>query len=164
MSNSLGKVFRISSFGESHGQGIGVIIDGCPAGLPLTEEDIQIELDKRKPASGAGQTPRVEEDRVELLSGVFRGYTTGAPIGLMVRNKDTDSRGYEKIKHLPRPGHADLTAFVKYGGFNDYRGGGRFSGRVTAGTVMGLARKVLSTISAGGAYTSQIGTVKAKIT
>jgi chorismate synthase len=165
MSNSLGEIFRITSFGESHGQCIGVIIDGCPAGLYLTEDDIQVELDKRKPAARSGQTSRAEEDRVEILSGLFRGYTTGAPIGLIIRNKDTDSRVYERIKNLPRPGHADFTAYIKYGGFNDYRGGGRFSGRVTAGMVMAgaIARKLLNTMGVlVAAYTSQIGNVKAK--
>ncbi len=96
MNNSFGELFRITSFGESHGRCVGVIIDGCPAGLPLTAEDIQIEVDKRKPAVNAGQTARAEEDKVEILSGVFHGYTTGAPIGLLVWNKDVNSAEYEK--------------------------------------------------------------------
>ena len=146
MSNSFGELFRITSFGESHGACVGVIIDGCPAGLPLKEEDIQVEVDKRKPVINAGQTSRSEEDKVEILSGVFHGYCTGAPIVLLVRNKDIDSSEYEKTRFLPRPGHADYTAFMKYGGFNDYRGGGRFSGRVTVGLVMAgaVAKKLLS--------------------
>jgi chorismate synthase len=146
MSNSLGKLFRITGFGESHGPAIGVVIDGCPAGLPLAEQDIQTEVDKRKPAAKSGQTARVEEDRVEILSGVFNGYTTGAPLTLLVHNQNVDSSQYENIRFLPRPGHADYTGFVKFGGFNDYRGGGRFSGRVTVGLVMAgaVAKKLLN--------------------
>ena len=148
MNNSFGDLFRITSFGESHGRCVGVIIDGCPAGLPLVEEDIQKEVDKRKPVANSGQTARSEEDKVEILSGVFQEHTTGAPIGLLVWNKDTDSSEYEKMRFLPRPGHADYTAFMKYGGFNDYRGGGRFSGRVTLGLVMAgaIAKKLLNLI------------------
>jgi len=145
MGNSLGKLFTITSFGESHGRGLGVVIDGCPAGLPLTEADIQIELDKRKPGTGAGTTSRTEEDRVEIISGTFDGFTTGAPISLLTWNKDIDSGIYRENRFTPRPGHADYTAFVKYGGFNDLRGGGRFSGRITAGFVMAgaIARRLL---------------------
>ncbi len=164
MSNSLGQLFRITSFGESHGKCIGILIDGCPAGLPLNEEDIQREVDKRRPQAGAGQTPRAEEDKVEILSGVFRGHATGAPLCLLVWNKDIDSAQYEKIRFTPRPGHADYTAFVKYGGFNDYRGGGRFSGRVTAGLVMAgaVAKKLLDQINIEIlAYTAQIGRIQA---
>jgi chorismate synthase len=165
MSNSFGELFRITSFGESHGRCVGVVIDGCPAGLPLTEEDIQKEVDKRKPMVGAGQTARAEEDKVEVLSGIFNGFTTGAPICLLAWNKDTDSSAYEKMKFTPRPGHADYTAFLKYGGFNDYRGGGRFSGRVTAGLVMAgaVAKKTLSRIGCETlAHTVQIGEIKAR--
>jgi chorismate synthase len=145
MSNSLGTLFRITGFGESHGSSLGVVIDGCPAGLYLEESYIQTEVDKRKPVANSGQTARAEEDRVEILSGVFRGHTTGAPISLVIRNKDADSSQYEHNRYLPRPGHADYTGFVKCGGFNDYRGGGRFSGRVTAGLVMAgaVAKKLL---------------------
>lgn len=163
MSNSFGVLFRITSFGESHGDYVGVVVDGCPAGLTLNGEDIQKEVDKRKPVSGAGQTARAEEDKVEILSGVFRGHTTGAPIGLAVKNKDTDSKIYEQIQFLPRPGHADYTAFSKYGGFNDYRGGGRFSGRVTVGLVMAgaVAKKLLNNIGIEVlAHTVQIGKIK----
>jgi chorismate synthase len=166
MNNSLGEYFRITSFGESHGRCIGVVIDGCPAGLDLTSEDIQSEVDKRKPASGVGQTTRAEEDKVEVLSGVFNGFTTGAPIGLLVWNKDTDSSEYEKTRLTPRPGHADYTAYIKYEGFNDYRGGGRFSGRVTVGAVMAgaLAKKILKIVGIDVlARTIQIGTIKVKI-
>lgn len=164
MSNSIGEIFRITSFGESHGRCVGILIDGCPAGLPLDPEEIQKEVDKRRPQAGAGQTPRAEEDLIEILSGVFQGHTTGAPICLVVWNKDTDSSQYERIKSTPRPGHADYTAYVKYGGFNDYRGGGRFSGRVTVGTVMAgaIAKKLL--VRQGIevlAHTIQIGAIKA---
>ncbi len=165
MSSSFGELFRITSFGESHGRCIGVVIDGCPAGLPLEAADIQKEVDKRKPSAGSGQSARAEADRVEVLSGVFNGHTTGAPIGLLVWNQDTDSSAYEQIKDLPRPGHADYTAFMKYGGFNDYRGGGRFSGRVTVGLVMAgaVAKKLLNLLSIQvAAYTVEIGGVKAE--
>lgn len=164
MNNSFGDIFRITSFGESHGCCIGIIVDGCPAGLYLSEEDIQKEVDKRKPVSQSGQTARAEDDKVEILSGIFEGKTTGAPIGLLVRNKDTDSTEYEKMKFLPRPGHADYAAFMKYGGFSDYRGGGRFSGRVTLGLVMaGAIAKILLDIAGIEilAHTVQIGEIKA---
>jgi len=145
MGNSLGKLFTVTSFGESHGSVVGAVIDGCPAGLPLTESYIQSEVNKRKPGLALGTTSRLEEDRVEILSGVFNGKTTGAPICLLIRNKDIDSSEYERTRFLPRPGHADYTAFVKYRGLNDYRGGGRFSGRVTATFVMAgaVAKKLL---------------------
>jgi chorismate synthase len=165
MNNSFGELFRITSFGESHGLVTGVIIDGCPAGLILTEEDIQREVDKRKPDFLAGQTARAEEDKVEILSGVFQKRTTGAPICLLVWNRDTDSTSYDKMRFTPRPGHADYTADIKYGGFNDYRGGGRFSGRVTVGMVMAgaVAKKVLSHAGIEVlAHTTQIGEIKAK--
>ena len=144
MSNSLGRLFVITSFGESHGECVGVIVDGCPAGLPLSVDDIQPEIERRKPRNRY-ETSRIEEDRVEIFSGVFNGHTTGAPICMIVRNQDVDSTAYEKIKASFRPGHADLTSYVKYGGFGDYRGGGRFSGRITAGFVMAgaLAKKLL---------------------
>jgi chorismate synthase len=164
MSNSLGKLFSVTSFGESHGHGVGVIIDGCPAGLTLNVEDIRKEVDKRKPYAASGQTSRKEEDKVEILSGVFQGHSTGAPIGLWVTNQDVDSSQYEKVKFTPRPGHADYTAFIKYGGFNDYRGGGRFSGRVTAGLVMAgaVAKKLLDRVGIEVlAYTIQIGDLAA---
>ena len=165
MGNSFGKLFTITSFGESHGRCVGVTIDGCPAGLPLTEEDIQQEVDKRRPGATMAATTRVEEDKVEILSGTFNGYTTGAPICLLVWNKDIDSSEYEKMRFLPRPGHADYTAFVKYGGFNDFRGGGRFSGRITATFVMAgaVAKKLLNLVGVEVlAHTIEIGGVKAK--
>jgi len=164
MENSLGKVFTITSFGESHGRCTGIIIDGCPAGLPINEEDIQREVDKRKPTSLIATT-RAEEEKIEILSGTFNGHTTGAPIGLLVWNKDVDSSEYEKTRFLPRPGHADYTAFMKYGGFNDFRGGGRFSGRITAAFVMAgaIAKKLLNLISIEVlAHTIEIGGIRAQ--
>lgn len=144
MSNSLGTIFRVTSFGESHGECVGTLIDGCPAGVSLRCNDIQQEVDRRKPGGVAG-TARTEEDRVEVLSGVYQDKTTGAPICLIVRNKDIDSRVYETTARLPRPGHADFPASVKFGGFADLRGGGRSSGRITAAYVMAgaVAKAVL---------------------
>lgn len=164
MGNSLGKLFTVTSFGESHGRCTGVVIDGCPAGLPVTEDDLQREVDRRKPAIGMMATTRVEEDRVEILSGVFNAGTTGAPICLLIWNKDVDSSDYERMRFRPRPGHADYTAFIKYGGFNDFRGGGRFSGRITAAFVMAgaIARKLLSRLNIEVlAHTVEIGGIKA---
>jgi len=163
MENSIGKLFTITSFGESHGRCIGVVIDGCPAGLPVSEEDIQKEVDRRKPTSSIATT-RAEEEKVEVLSGILDGHTTGAPVCLLIWNTDIDSTEYERIRSLPRPGHADYTAFVKYGGFNDYRGGGRFSGRITATFVMAgaVAKKLLGRIGVEVlAHTVEIGGVKA---
>ncbi|MFX1296230.1 MAG: chorismate synthase [Promethearchaeota archaeon] len=146
--NIFGTNFVIVSFGESHGKCVGVVIDGCPAGLKLDLKRIQNELNRRKPGQNKISTPRKEADRFEILSGVFNGYTTGAPITLIVENKDVDSSKYEKIKHTPRPGHADFTAWQKYGGFNDYRGGGRFSGRITTSFVLAgaIAKQLLSEV------------------
>ena len=145
MSNSIGNLFVVTSFGESHGKCVGVVIDGCPAGLAVTQEEIQKEIDKRRPTISSGGTPRVEEDKVEIISGIYNGFSTGAPICLMIANKIANSNDYDKTRYTPRPGHADFTAFVKYGGFNDFRGGGRFSGRITASFVMAgaIARKLL---------------------
>jgi len=165
MKNSFGELFTITSFGESHGRCVGITIDGCPSGLPLTEEDIQREVDKRRPGASMAATRRVEEDKVEILSGTFNGHTTGAPICLLIWNRDINSSEYEKTRFLPRPGHADYTAFVKYGGFNDFRGGGRFSGRITATFVMAgaLAQKLLNLIGVEVlAHTIEIGGIKAQ--
>ena len=165
MENSLGKLFTITSFGESHGICVGIIIDGCPAGLAITTDDIQRELDKRKPGAGMAATRRTEEDKVEILSGIFNGITTGAPICLLVWNKDIDSSTYQKARFLARPGHADYTAYIKYGGFNDFRGGGRFSGRITAGFVMAgaIAKRLLAVIRVEVlAHTIEIGGIKAE--
>ena len=165
MGNSLGRLFTITSFGESHGRCVGTIIDGCPAGLPVTEMDIQKEVDKRKPEVSTLATERAEEDKVEILSGIFNGCTTGAPICLLLWNKDVDSGEYERMRFLPRPGHADYTAFMKYGGFNDFRGGGRFSGRITAAFVMAgaIAKRLLNLIGIEVlAHTVEIGGIKAE--
>jgi chorismate synthase len=161
--NSIGKEFMVTSFGESHGKYVGVVIDGCSAGVPLSEKDIQIELDRRIPPQPKIVSGRIEKDKVEILSGVFNGFTTGAPISMTVRNKEADSSDYEAIKDLPRPGHADYPARMKYGGFNDYRGGGRFSGRVTVALIMAgaVAKKLLSAFDVDIlAYTKAIGNVK----
>ena len=159
--STFGTIFRITTWGESHGPALGVVIDGCPAGLELTEADIQKELDRRKPGQSRFTTSRQEGDRVEILSGVFEGRTTGTPISLMVRNEEQRSGDYSNIAHVYRPGHADYTFSEKYG-LRDYRGGGRSSGRETIGRVAAgaIARKILSgmgiTITA---YVSQIGPV-----
>jgi chorismate synthase len=155
-------LFRVTSFGESHGRCIGVVVDGCSAGHRLDLKQVQAELDRRRPGQSDISTPRQEPDRVEVLSGVFNGFTTGAPICMLIWNKDRDSSKYEELIWTPRPGHADYTAWIRYGGYQDYRGGGRFSGRITAGFVMAgaLAKQVLSTagIEVLG-YTQQIGEV-----
>lgn len=161
--NSIGKSFVLTCFGESHEKCIGAVVDGCPAGLPLSEKDIQTELNKRRPGVSEISSPRKEKDVANLLSGVYRGFTTGAPICVLVWNRDVDSKPYELIKDKPRPGHADYPARLRYGGFNDYRGGGRFSGRITvAYTVAGaVAKKLLSTIEVEVlAHTAQIGSVR----
>ncbi|VVC00175.1 Chorismate synthase [uncultured archaeon] len=145
--DSLGRIFRTSIFGESHGKCVGVVVDGCPAGIPLREEDMFPDLERRK--SGAkGTTPRKEADAPLIMSGVFNGKTTGAPIMVMFENRGADSPVYEKIKSAPRPGHADLVAMQKFGGFSDYRGGGHFSGRLTLGIVAAgvIAKKILGKI------------------
>ena len=161
--NSTGKEFTITTFGESHGKVVGVVIDGCPAGLPLTEADFQGELDRRIPAAPKMVSARVERDVPKILSGVFNDLTTGAPIAITVDNKEADSSDYEVTKDLPRPGHADFPARIRYGGFNDYRGGGRFSGRVTVAIIMAgvVAKKLLSQAGVDVlAYTRAIGKVK----
>ncbi|TCJ11507.1 chorismate synthase [Parasulfuritortus cantonensis] len=129
--NTLGKLFCVTSFGESHGPGIGCVVDGCPPGLPLATEDIQFELDRRKPGTSRHVTQRRESDTVEILSGVFEGRTTGTPIALLIRNEDQRSKDYGEIANSFRPGHADYTYWQKYG-IRDYRGGGRSSARETA--------------------------------
>src|SRR5690606_7766812 len=129
--NTIGTLFTLTSFGESHGPGIGGIVDGCPPGLELNEEDLQAELDRRKPGTSRHVTQRKEPDTVEILSGVFEGKTTGAPIGFLIRNQDQRSQDYSKIAETFRPGHADYTYWQKYG-VRDYRGGGRSSARETA--------------------------------
>lgn len=142
--NSFGQIFTLTSFGESHGPAIGGVIDGCPPGMKLAESDIQIDLDRRKPGTSKFVTQRKEDDSVEILSGVFEGVTTGAPIGLIIRNKDQRSQDYSKIQEVFRPGHADITYLNKYG-IRDFRGGGRSSARETAIRVAGgaIAKKWL---------------------
>jgi len=144
--NTLGKLFCVTSFGESHGPAMGCVIDGCPPGLDLSEADIQPELDRRKPGTSRHVTQRHEEDKVEILSGVFEGRTTGTPIALLIRNVDARSKDYTKIKDMFRPGHADYTYLQKYG-IRDYRGGGRQSARETAVRVAAaaIAKKWLRT-------------------
>ncbi len=142
--NTIGTLFTLTSFGESHGAAIGGVIDGCPPGLSLSESDIQVELDRRKPGTSRHVTQRKESDTVEILSGVFEGKTTGAPIGLLIRNEDQRSQDYGNIADTFRPGHADYTYWKKYG-IRDYRGGGRSSARETAVRVAGgaIAKKWL---------------------
>ncbi|CAJ35935.1 chorismate synthase [Methanocella arvoryzae] len=162
--NTFGNAFRITTFGESHGPGLGVVIDGCPAGLPLTEADVQAELDKRKPGQSEVTTQRKEADMVEILSGVFEGLTTGTPIAMLVRNADARSAAYENIRNIARPGHADFGYMEKYG-MRDYRGGGRSSGRETLSRVAGgaVAKKLLSLYGVEvHAHTVAIGNVRAK--
>ena len=164
MSNSLGTLFRITSFGESHGPSIGVVVDGCPAGLSLSPEDVQSDLDRRRAGSQPGSTPRIELDSVRVLSGLFQGRTTGAPIAMVIDNLNTDSGAYSQFADTPRPGHADYTAREKYRGFNDPRGGGRFSGRITAGFVMAgaVARQVMRRVGVEvDAHTVAIGGIAA---
>jgi len=165
-SSSIGRRYVFTSFGESHGRCIGAVIDGCPAGLELEEKDIQQMLDLRKPGQSIVNTQRKEEDKVEILSGVFRGFTTGAPITMIIWNQDKRSSDYDNLTLKPRPGHSDYPAYIKYKGFNDFRGGGRFSGRLTATFVMAgaIARKLLSqTLGIDTySYTCQIGKVSMK--
>ena len=143
--NSFGNLFRITTWGESHGEAVGVVIDGCPPRIALSSEDIQKELNRRRPGQGMGSSSRRERDRVEILSGVFKGMTTGTPISLFIRNEDIDSRPYEEFKEIFRPGHADFTYQAKYG-IRDYRGGGRASSRETVGRVAAgaIAKKILA--------------------
>jgi len=153
----------VTTFGESHGKIVGVTIDGCPVGLPLSEADVQTAVDRRIPKQPKIVSGRTEKDTVQIVSGVFNGFTTGAPITMTVENRDVDSSDYEAMKDLPRPGHADYTARVKYGGFNDYRGGGRFSGRITVALIMAgvVAKMLLNQFGVDVfAYTKAIGNVK----
>lgn len=161
--STFGTIFRITTWGESHGAALGVVIDGCPAGLPLCEQDIQEYLDRRKPGVSSITTPRKEDDRVEVLSGVFEGMTTGTPISLLVRNTSQIPRDYSEIASYYRPGHADYTYDAKYG-FRDYRGGGRSSGRETLGRVAAgaVACKILKQMGITVcAYTRSIGAIQA---
>ncbi|MBW2645971.1 MAG: chorismate synthase [Deltaproteobacteria bacterium] len=160
--NTFGKLFRITTWGESHGKAVGVIIDGCPPRIPLDEKIIQEDLDRRKPGSGPTSTARKEKDQVKILSGTLNGLTTGTPIALMVENRDVKSSAYNELQDLYRPGHADFTYQKKYG-IRDWRGGGRASARETVGRVAAgaVARKVLSVESISVvAYTLELGGVK----
>ena len=165
MSNSIGEKFRVTSFGSSHGKALGAIVDGCPANLKLSTEDIQKELDKRKPGTSKVTTARKEADEVEILSGIFEGKTDGTPITGIVFNKNQHSKDYSMFKNTPRPSHGDYGWMAKYGNY-DYNGGGRGSGRVTIGHVIGgaIAKQLLKThgieiIS----HVTQIGDVKAQV-
>ena len=161
--NTIGKLFTLTTFGESHGVALGGIIDGCPPGLELSAEDIQPDLDRRKPGTSKFTTQRREEDEIEILSGVFEGKTTGTPIGLLIRNRDQRSKDYSQIKDKYRPGHADFTYDRKYG-IRDYRGGGRSSARETAIRVAAgaVAKKYLMKTCGIQikAYVSQIGDIR----
>ncbi len=146
--NTFGRKFKLSIFGESHGEGIGIVIDGCPVGISLKEEDFKADFDRRR--SGArGTTPRQEPDLPRILSGVYQGKTSGAPIAIVFENTNVQSRDYDEIQAIPRPGHADFTAHKKYKGFNDPRGGGHFSGRITLGLVAAgyIAKQILKKVS-----------------
>jgi chorismate synthase len=146
--STFGKAFRVTIFGESHGPGVGVVVDGCPAGLQLSVDDLNRELARRIPPDPSVTSPRQEKDEVQILSGVYEGYTTGIPVAMLALNKDVRSQDYEKLKSIARPGHADYPARIKYGGFNDLRGGGQASGRLTAPIVMAgaIAKKLVASI------------------
>lgn len=158
--NSFNTIFKVQIFGESHGAGIGVILDNVPPGIPLNEDDFTTDMNRRKGGQKGG-TPRVEADIPELKSGVFKGHTTGAPLMIWIANENTRSADYEKQRDVFRPGHADFVAHIKYKGFEDYRGGGHFSARLTAGLVAAgvIAKKILSTVSFE-AQVSEVGGLK----
>jgi len=161
--NTFGTMFRVTAWGESHGKALGAVVDGCPANLPLCKEDIQKELNRRRPGYSIFSTPRKESDEVEILSGVFNGKTTGTPISALVYNKNHKSKDYTKLRDTPRPGHADYTYKIKYDNY-DYRGGGRSSGRTTIGHVIGgaIAKKLLECTHNIKivAYTTKIGKIE----
>ncbi len=162
--NSLGTLFKVTTWGESHGKALGAVIDGCPPRMELSVEDIQEELERRRPGRGKGTSPRKEEDRVEILSGVYEGKTTGTPLALLIWNKDVDSEPYEELKDVFRPGHADFTYQAKYG-IRDHRGGGRASARETVGRVAAgaVAKKVLKRENMDIlAYTLELGGIRAE--
>jgi len=167
--NSFGRLFRVSIFGESHGEFVGINVDGCPAGLPLSVDDFTTDIDRRK-AGAKGTTPRKEADLPRIMNGVFNGKTTGAPITILFDNTNTRSGDYEKQRAVPRPGHADFVASRKYGGFEDFRGGGHFSGRLTVCLVAAgvIAKKILGNIKVvatileiGGEADTEVGLQKA---
>ncbi|MFO7369456.1 MAG: chorismate synthase [Bacteroidales bacterium] len=146
--NSFGKLFRISIFGESHGTGVGITIDGCPAGLPLSPDDFTADFNRRRSGS-KGTTPRQEADIPKIISGLFNNHTTGAPLSVVFENTNTRSKDYASLHETPRPGHADFVAIKKYGGYEDYRGGGHFSGRLTLGIVAAgvIAKKLIAPVT-----------------
>ncbi|MGI6073223.1 MAG: chorismate synthase [Fermentimonas sp.] len=159
--NSFGTLFRLTSFGESHGAGVGGVVDGCPPGIPIDIDFIQSELDRRRPGQSRIVSPRVEKDKVELLSGVFEGKSTGTPIGFLVRNENQQSSDYDNIKDVFRPSHADYTYYKKYG-IRDFRGGGRSSARETISRIVGgaIAKLCLKSLNIDIiAYTSQVGSI-----
>ncbi|ANI87950.1 chorismate synthase [Arachidicoccus ginsenosidimutans] len=157
--NSFGRIFKVAVFGESHGESVGINIDGIPAGLPLSVEDFLEDMERRKGGKQKGATPRQEEDLPIFKSGIFNGYTTGAPITILFENKNTRSEDYQKHRSHPRPGHADFVAHEKYGGFEDFRGGGHFSARLTAGIVAAgvIAKKLLGKEISIHAEVTEIG-------
>jgi chorismate synthase len=162
--NSFGEIFRVTTYGESHGRGIGAVIDGCPSGIDLSSRDFESQMGRRRPGHGAFDTPRKEEDLVEILSGVFEGFTTGAPISLFIPNRDAKSESYEILKLIFRPGHADYTYFKKYGHF-DFHGAGRYSARETAARVAAgvVAGKILDPKGIiVDAYTIELGGIRAE--
>jgi chorismate synthase len=159
--NQIGSVFRVTTWGESHGAALGAVVDGCPAGIELAEADIQKALDRRKPSGAVSSTTRREADKVEILSGVFEGKTTGTPVSLIIRNSDAASAAYDELKDVFRPGQGDYTYLQKYG-IRDWRGGGRASGRETAARVAAgaIAEKVIAAVGVDViAYTQAIGTI-----
>jgi chorismate synthase len=160
--NSIGKEFVVTCFGESHGKCVGVVIDGCPSGLRISERDIQVDLDRRVPSNSI-VSERKEEDTIDVMSGVFEGLTTGAPLCALVRNRSANPADYDSLRFVPRPGHADYTAWVKHGGLNDYRGAGRFSGRATVSLIIAgaVAKKLLDLFGIKVlAYTIAVGNVR----
>ncbi|MBW2544127.1 MAG: chorismate synthase [Deltaproteobacteria bacterium] len=162
--NTTGTIFKVTTWGESHGKAIGVVIDGCPPDIPLSESDIQKELNRRRPGRGQLSSPRKEKDTVEILSGTFKGKTTGTPISLIIRNRDAKSADYDKVRDIFRPGHGDITYFKKYG-IRDYRGGGRASGRETAARVAAgvIAKKIIAREGIEIiAYTRELGGIAAE--
>lgn len=164
MSSSFGTIFKLTTWGESHGPALGVVVEGCPAGLPLEVEEIQIQLDRRRVGQSKVTTPRNERDRAEILSGVFEGVTTGAPISLITYNRDVDSSKYENLRDVFRPGHADYTYWAKYG-HRDHRGGGRSSARETWGRVAAgaIARKILTTVGVDiYGFVAEVGGIRAE--
>ena len=163
--NTFGKTFRVTTWGESHGPAVGAVIDGCPPGIPLSTDDIKRDMDRRRPGKGAGESPRKEPDKVEILSGTFEGMTTGTPLALIIYNKDAESKAYDHLQNIFRPGHGDITYLKKYG-LRDHRGGGRASARETAARVAAgaVARQILGleniivsayTIALGGIETAK---------